>query len=375
MVLDVDDCAFEIDVAEHDLETPNGVLHITLCGVPKGNRPVILTYHDIGLNYKSCFDPLFNYEDMHEITQHFAVCHVDAPGQQIGATALPTGYNYPSMDQLSEVLPMVLKHFGLKSVIGLGIGAGAYILARFALLSPDMVEGLVLININPCAEGWMDWAAHKISGWAHALPEMVITHLFGKDEIHNNHELIQTYRQHISNEVNQHNLQLFVDAYNSRRDLEIERPVHGGNANIKTLKCPTLLVVGDSSPAVDAVVECNSKLDPTKTTLLKMADCGGLPQVDQPGKLTEAFKYFIQGMGYMPSASMTRLVRSRTASNSSVTSFEGNRSRSHTGEGNRSRTHTTDGSRSRSHTDTQLDSSNGPGAIDQSVHKSAEVSC
>ncbi|XP_039592643.1 protein NDRG1-like, partial [Polypterus senegalus] len=196
-----------------------------------------------------------------------------------------------------------------------------------------------------------------------------------QEEIHNNHELIQTYRQHISNEVNQHNLQLFVDAYNSRRDLEIERPVLGGNANIKTLKCPTLLVVGDSSPAVDAVVECNSKLDPTKTTLLKMADCGGLPQVDQPGKLTEAFKYFIQGMGYMPSASMTRLVRSRTASNSSVTSFEGNRSRSHTGEGNRSRTHTTDGSRSRSHTDTQLDSSNGPGVLDQSVHKSAEVSC
>ncbi len=26
-----------------------------------------------------------------------------------------------------------------------------------------MVEGLMLININPCAEGWMDWAAHKVS--------------------------------------------------------------------------------------------------------------------------------------------------------------------------------------------------------------------
>ena len=30
-----------------------------------------------------------------------------------------------------------------------------------------MVEGLVLININPCAEGWMDWAAHKVD--THAL--------------------------------------------------------------------------------------------------------------------------------------------------------------------------------------------------------------
>jgi len=33
----------------------------------------------------------------------------------------------------------------------------------FQLDYPAMVEGLVLININPCAEGWMDWAAHKVS--------------------------------------------------------------------------------------------------------------------------------------------------------------------------------------------------------------------
>ncbi|KAK2504638.1 hypothetical protein MC885_008537, partial [Smutsia gigantea] len=65
----------------------------------------------------------------------------------------------------------------------------------------------------------------------------------------------------------------------SRRDLEIERPMPG--AHTVTLQCPALLVVGDNSPAVDAVVECNSKLDPTKTTLLKMADCGGLPQISQ----------------------------------------------------------------------------------------------
>uniref|UniRef100_A0A8C1H1N8 Protein NDRG2 n=1 Tax=Cyprinus carpio carpio TaxID=630221 RepID=A0A8C1H1N8_CYPCA len=339
----------QLVIKEHDVETPYGRVHCTMKGVPKGDRPVILTYHDIGLNHKSCFDSLFSHEDMQEIMQHFAVCHVDAPGQQEGANTFSTGYEYPSMDQLSETLPSILKHFGLKSVIGMAVGAGAYILSKFALDHPAMVEGLVLININPCAEGWMDWAAHKISGWTHAMPDMIISHLFGKEEIQQNHDLIGRYRHHIVNDMNQYNLQLFVKSYNSRRDLEIERPVPGGHTNVRTLKCPALLVVGDSSPAVDVVVECNTKLDPTKTTLLKMADCGGLPQVDQPGKLTEAFKYFIQGMGYMPSASMTRLVRSRTASGSSVTSFDGNRSR-------------------RSHTD-NMDSS-----VDQAP-KSTEVSC
>ncbi|XP_015676398.2 protein NDRG1 [Protobothrops mucrosquamatus] len=374
---DIDD-----DIHEQDIETVHGSVHVTMCGTPRGNRPAILTYHDIGLNHKTCFNPLFNYEDMQEITQHFAVCHVDAPGQQDGAPSFPPGYMYPSMDQLSEMLPGVLKQFGLKSVIGMGTGAGAYILTRFALNYPDMVEGLVLINVNPCAEGWMDWAATKISGWAHALPEMVISHLFAKEEIHSSHDLIHTYRQHIIGDMNQNNLHLFVNSYNSRRDLDIERPAPG--VNVVTLQCPALLVVGDSSPAVDAVVDCNAKLDPTKTTLLKMADCGGLPQVSQPAKLAEAFKYFIQGMGYMPSASMTRLMRSRTASGSSVTSMEGNRSRSHTAEGARSRSHTGEGPRSRAQTgeaprnqaaaDIEL-SSNSAKTSGQSSPKSMEVSC
>ncbi|XP_039175087.1 protein NDRG3 isoform X4 [Crotalus tigris] len=313
---------------EHDIETAYGVVHVTMRGTSKGNRPVILTYHDIGLNHKSCFNTFFNFEDMQEITQHFAVCHVDAPGQQEGAPPFPSGYQYPSTDELAEMLPAVLMHLSLKSVIGIGVGAGAYILSKFALNHPDLVEGLLLINIDPCAKGWIDWAASKLSGWTTNLVDIVLAHHFGHEELQANLELIQTYRLHIAQDINQENLQLFVTSYNSRRDLDIERPILGMNEEAaKTLKCPVLLVVGDSSPAVEAVVECNSRLDPINTTLLKMADCGGLPQVVQPGKLTEAFKYFVQGMGYMPSASMTRLIRSRTQSSSSVGSGESTQSR------------------------------------------------
>ncbi|KAG8007420.1 Protein NDRG3 [Nibea albiflora] len=328
-------------------------------GVPKGNRPVILTYHDIGLNHKSCFNTLFNYEDMLEITQHFAVVHVDAPGQQEGAPPFPSGYRYPTMDELAEMLPSVMTQLKVNSVIGIGVGAGAYILSRFALNNPTLVEGLVLINVDPCAEGWIDWAASKLSGWTSNLVDIVMSHHFSTDELTENQELIQTYRLHIAQDINQDNLALFCGSYQYRRDLEIERPVVGLNEDtVNTLTCPALLIVGDTSPAVEAVVsytppfqypkklrevfavtelrinhslmfqvECNSRLNPTKTTLLKMADCGGLPQVVQPGKLAEAFKYFVQGMGYMPSAGMTRLARSRTTSSSSITSMDSSRSR------------------------------------------------
>lgn len=369
------DSVFEPQITEENVETPYGKVHCIMTGTPRANRPVIMTFHDIGLNHKSCFSTLFNHEDMQEIIRHLPFCHVEAPGQSEGAKTLPTAYTYPSMDQLSEALPAVLKHFGIRTVIGLGVGAGAYILTKFALNHPDLVDGLVLLNINPNAEGIMDSVANKLTEWTHTLPETIITHLFGKEEIETNHDLIATYRHHITTTMNQANVSQFLRSFNSRSALEVERPVPGGNINARTLKCSTLLIVGDNSPAVEAVVECNSKLNPTKTTLLKMADCGGLPQVDQPAKVVEAFKYFIQGLGYLSSSSMTRL-RSRTTSSSSISSYDGSRSRAHTNDQQRGRAHSrgTEEKRGRSHTDISIESISSSN-INHIISKTTEVAC
>uniref|UniRef100_A0A4W6D217 NDRG family member 4 n=1 Tax=Lates calcarifer TaxID=8187 RepID=A0A4W6D217_LATCA len=287
---------------EHDVETPYGMLHVVIRGAPKGNKPAILTYHDVGLNHKLCFNTFFNNEDMQEITKHFVVCHIDAPGQQIGASQLPQGYQYPTMDQLAGMLPTVVQHFGLV-IVGIGVGAGAYILAKFALIFPDLVEGLVLLNIDPNGKGWIDWAATKLSGLTSTLPDIVLPHLFSQEELINNTELVQSYRQQINNTINQFNLQLFWNMYNSRRDLEMNRS--GTVLNAKTLKCPVMLVVGDNAPAEEGVVTCATHISPTSTNLT----------------------IILQNVILMPSASMTRLARSRTASLTSASSMDGSRSR------------------------------------------------
>lgn len=60
------------------------------------------------------------------------------------------------MDELAEQLLFVLGHFGMKSVIGFGVGAGANILARFALAHPEKVNALCLINCVSTQAGWID---------------------------------------------------------------------------------------------------------------------------------------------------------------------------------------------------------------------------
>ncbi|XP_018425530.1 PREDICTED: protein NDRG2 [Nanorana parkeri] len=310
----------QVQEQKHSIETPYGMVTVTIQGSPKPKRPAIVTFHDVGMDHKMCFETLFKNEDMHEIVKNFVVCHIDAPGQEEGAAVYPVGYQYPSLDQLAETIPCVLQYLNFPSIIGIGVGAGSYALARYTLAHPNTVEGLVLLNIDPNAKGWMDWAAHKLTGLTSSIPEMILSHLFSAEELSGNTDTVRQYKAAILNSPIISNNQLYWNSYNSRRDLNLER---GGDV---TLKCPVMLVVGDQAPHEDAVVECNSKLDPTQTSFLKMADSGGQPQITQPGKLAEAFKYFVQGMGYMASSCMTRLSRSRTASLSS----EGNRSRSRT---------------------------------------------
>ncbi|CAM9161277.1 unnamed protein product, partial [Bubo scandiacus] len=158
--------------------------------------------------------------------------------------------------------------------------------------TPRAVEGLVLVNIDAQAKGWMEWAAHKLSGLTSSTTEMILApslHPGGAGG-----RPPPPCGRAGSDWGATPNAPLLWSMYNSRGDLGLERSGAG------SLRCPALLVVGDNSPHPDedAVVECNAKLDPTQTSFLKMADGGGQPQIAQPAKLIEAFKYFLQGMGY-----------------------------------------------------------------------------
>ncbi|XP_053978916.1 protein NDRG3 isoform X2 [Hylaeus volcanicus] len=306
-------------VREERVETDKGTL---LVGV-QGNRakPAILTYHDLGLNYISSFQAFFNYIDMRVLLENFCVYHVNAPGQEEGAPTLPEDYVYPSMDELAEQLLFVLGHFGLKSVIGFGVGAGANILARFSLAHPEKVNALCLINCVSTQAGWIEWAYQKMNvrhlrsqGMTQGVLDYLMWHHFGRGTEDRNHDLVQVYKNYFERHVNPTNLALLIDSYVRRSDLNITReldPIRKKEG--LTLGVPVMNITGALSPHVDDTVTLNGRLDPTNSSWMKISDCGMVLE-EQPGKVSEAFRLFLQGEGYVAPLSPLKMADYRLAS-------------------------------------------------------------
>lgn len=126
-----------------------------------------------------------------------------------------------------------------------------------------------------------------------ATQDYLMWHHFGKVDSDRNHDLIQVYRNHFSGKnMNGRNLALIIDSYIKRTDLKIDRTDKENN-----IKCPILIMTGDFAPHVDDTVDFNARLNPVLSTWMKLQDCGMVLE-EQPAKVAEALRLFIQGLGY-----------------------------------------------------------------------------
>jgi pimeloyl-ACP methyl ester carboxylesterase len=288
---------------EEQVNTVRGSVLVAVQG--ERAKPAIITYHDLGLNHVANYQAFFNFSEMRLLAQNFCVYHINAPGQEEGAATLPEGYVYPTMEELADQIADVMLHFNLKTFIGLGVGVGANILLRFALNHPGKVDALCVLNCISTTAGWIEWGYQKLNarhlrskGMTQGALDYLMWHHFGRLTEERNHDLVHVYREYFEHHVNPVNLAMFIDSYILRTDMGITReldPVRKGLS--RTAKVPVLNMTGALSPHVDDTVTFNSRLDPSNSTWMKLQDCGMLLE-EQPAKVVEAFRLFLQGNGY-----------------------------------------------------------------------------
>ncbi|XP_054165492.1 uncharacterized protein ZK1073.1-like [Oppia nitens] len=266
--------------------------------------PVFMTVHDLGTNHTE-FHKLVEHPCMAKLKARSVWLHVEIPGQEFDAPDLPESLEFPSMDTLAEELVNVLNYFNIKYCVTLGEGAGANIIARFAIAHPDRVLGNILIHPTPNVEGVMQYFHDKMMTWRlntlgmnSAAEQYLVFHKFGAHEnIQNRDHVIKDYIQKLYSRMNPKNLRLYVESFLARTDLTPQLK--------DKMKVDTMLCSGSRNSHSHQVDQMQAAMDPKLTTRVKLDDCGDVLQ-DTP----EAFAYdlllFCQGLGLFSALPVSR---------------------------------------------------------------------
>ncbi|EEF49687.1 pollen specific protein sf21, putative [Ricinus communis] len=146
---------------EYVVKTSGGSITVYVCGDQE--KPALITYPDVALNYMSCFQGLFFCPEAASLLLHnFCIYHIDAPGHELGADVISSDVPLLSVDDLADQVAEVLDFFRLKEVLCLGVTAGAYILTLFAMKYKERVLGLILVSPICKAPSWTEWLYNKV---------------------------------------------------------------------------------------------------------------------------------------------------------------------------------------------------------------------
>lgn len=279
-------------------------------GDPAHKQHIVVTFHDIGLNHTS-WVKFVGHKDMGVIVGKACFIHINAPGQQDNADDLPQSYRYPSMEELAKEIPNILKELGVpekKEIIGLGEGAGANVLLRFALKCPKRVLALCLLECTTTSAGFAEWGSEKVASWqlkhghkmtANAEKYILWHHLGRQSHSPDYVEIVKQYHDNLYKIMNAQNLGLFIDAFVNRKNI---------NHDVKDFNLPVLLVTGSKSPHVHEVEKIYEMLPSKKNSNILVAkDVGGDIKEEEPAKLVESLLLFLQGVGIMGSVGIPGL--------------------------------------------------------------------
>lgn len=274
------------DELTREIQTPWGKFTVAVQGDPR--KPPLLTLHDVGLNYATNFKHFFNVPEVAQLAEYFCIFHVNVPGQESGCSTVTA---CPDVTSLCLGVDFILRQCGIRTFVGLGHGAGAYVLSMFALLNPDVVSGLIVLNATAEAASWTDYgyfsvtaASIRSSGLTQSsLDYLRWYHCGCLSEDRETSDLVKSFDQRLFGQ-NPQNLANWMFSYMKRKPLKLERQSSLSGEMQNNFRCPLLMIVGRESPHVEQTRRMFAACDPRLATLLEIADCR-VPLDEKPMKV------------------------------------------------------------------------------------------
>lgn len=267
----------------------------------KDSKCVFLTVHDVASNHAS-IKKFVDHDAFEEIARRSIFVHIDIPGHEDSAADLES---FPLIQTLGEDLVTVLDQLRIKYVIGLGDGAGANIMARFAMMHSARCLGVILLHptsnkatmVNNFKDKLTKW---KVSNINPSGENLALFRKFGHklEEAEDKDRALEELRAQFgqnNQQLNRKNMRLYIDAYANRKDITPQLA--------KTLKCDALLIVGSKTSHVAAAEHMHQHMDKTKSSCLKIDGVGNVLE-DAPVKLANAILLFCKGLGWLTSVNL-----------------------------------------------------------------------
>lgn len=287
----------QVPMQSKTIETKYGTVTVHVQGDLEQveNRSVFLTVHDIGSNARS-FLEFTEHPIMSAIKSRSVFIHVDLMGQQDNQSDLPDDFEFPPIKTIGEcVLAEVLDHLKIKLIVGIGEGAGANILVRFATAHHSRVLGLVLIHLAPMGVGVLERLKSQISTGKRRFSEfsaenIVELHRLGDSSGRSGQsspppqseqqQLMPLYSNRVHS-MNAKNIKRYAISYMNRKELP----------QIKDMDI--LLVAGSRSPFINGTQKYFAQCDKEKTSFLKVDHVVDV-LTEAPEKLAKSILLFVK---------------------------------------------------------------------------------
>jgi len=287
----------QVPVQSIPIETKCGIITAHVQGDLEQveNRGVFLTVHDIGSNSRSFLD-FTEHPIMNAIKMRSLFIHLDLIGQQDNQQDLPEDFEFPPIKTIGEeLLVEVLDKLKIKLIVGIGEGAGANILVRFANKHHSRVLGLVLIHLAPAGVGVLERLKSQISTGKRRFSEfsaenIVELHRLGDSSGRSGQsspppqseqqQLMPLYNSRVYN-MNAKNIKRYAISYMNRKELPLLRDMD------------ILLVAGSRSPYLNGTQKYFAQCDKEKTSFLKVDHVVDV-LTEAPEKLAKSILLFVK---------------------------------------------------------------------------------
>ncbi|KAK4353332.1 hypothetical protein RND71_028850 [Anisodus tanguticus] len=291
---------------EHLVKTGRGAVSVSVFG--DQDKPALITYPDLALNYMSCFQGVFFCPEAFSLLLHnFCIYHISPPGHELGAAVMSLDDPVLSVDDLADQIAEVLdyfRHFAtlLGKVMCMGVTAGAYILTLFAVMTNllyfcgmcSLVKELLLLR----------YFSKEVRGSVE-VPESDVVQacrrLLGERQSPNVLRLLEAINDGAVVVITlSRELEFHLGISFHAMDLLPWRP--DITKGLRKLQCRSLIFVGENSPFHSEVLHMTSKLDRRFSALVEVQACGSMVTEEQPDAMLIPLEYFLMGFGfYRPS--------------------------------------------------------------------------